>query len=309
MMEPFTEEEKRLLLAEIIKNSQLDVKILGRFIKSNRIEPNWMQMQLPAGRPMADCMRAVDGLDIKPRGRKRKVTYKEEPDSQSGKEAASTSSQELPPLPRPSVPSRHVPILPRPSSTESRESPSSQPTAPLPKRKRGRPLYAGREAVGHQPAILRHIAPKPSEEPRREQPRQLQPANGPAPRAILPKVYREVPHQGAIPPSSQVPHVQQPNVGPAATSYYPPISTNPRPAVARRNARRQLLGLENGLQGPMIQRLAEPSPLRPRSLSGVQRVTTDDASSGFRLQPRADDRATAGKSRRTRASSERSSSK
>lgn len=67
MMEPFTEEEKvcyhpswclgianivflkRLLLAEIIKNSQLDVKILGRFIKSNRIDPNWMRMQLPAG--------------------------------------------------------------------------------------------------------------------------------------------------------------------------------------------------------------------------------------------------------------------
>ncbi|KAJ4192140.1 hypothetical protein NW755_004271 [Fusarium falciforme] len=92
-MEPFTEEEKRLLLAEIIKNSQLDVKILGRFIKSNRIEPNWMRMQLPGGRPMVDCMRAVDGLDIKPRGRKRKVTYKEEPDSQSGKEAASTTNR------------------------------------------------------------------------------------------------------------------------------------------------------------------------------------------------------------------------
>lgn len=197
---------------------------------------------------MADCMRAVDGLDIKPRGRKRKVTYKEEPDSQSGKEAASTSSQELPPLPRPSVPSRHVPILPRPSSTESRESPSSQPPAPLPKRKRGRPMYSGREASGHQPALLRHIAPKPSDELRREQPRQLQPANGPAPRAILPKVYREGPYQGAVPPSSQVPHAQQLGVGPAATSYYPPISTNPRPAVARRNARRQLLGLENGIQ-------------------------------------------------------------
>ncbi|KAJ4254633.1 hypothetical protein NW757_004966 [Fusarium falciforme] len=130
-MEPFTEEEK----------------------------PNWMRMQLPGGRPMVDCMRAVDGLDIKPRGRKRKVTYKEEPDSQSGKEAASTSSQELPPLPRPSVPSRHVPILPRPSSTESRESPSSQPTAPLPKRKRGRPLYA--DSCNRQTALpLAQFSPK-----------------------------------------------------------------------------------------------------------------------------------------------------
>ncbi|KAL2680916.1 hypothetical protein Neosp_008519 [[Neocosmospora] mangrovei] len=308
-MEPFTEEEKRLLLAEIIKNSQLDVKILGRFIKSNRIDPNWMRMQLPAGRHMTDCMRAVDGLDIKPRGRKRKVTYKEEPDSQSGKEAASTSSQELPPLPRPAIPSRHVPILPRPSSTESRLSPSSQPPAPPPKRKRGRPMYSGREASGHQPALLRHIAPKPSDELRREQPRQLQPANGPAPRAILPKVYRDGPYQGAAPPSSQVTYTQQPGGGPAVTSYYPPISTNPRPAVARRNARRQLLGLENGIPGPPIQRLPEPSPLRPQSLGGVQRVTTEDASSGFRLQPRGDDRATAGKSRRSRASSERSRSK
>ncbi|KAM0436048.1 hypothetical protein ACHAPT_002940 [Fusarium lateritium] len=147
-MEPFTEDEKRLLLAEIIKNSQLDVKILGRFIKSNRIEPNWMQMSLPAGRPMAQCMRAVDGLDIKPRGRKRKVTYKEDPDSQSSKEPPSSSSQELPPLPRPSIASKHVPILPRPSSSGSLESPLSQPAAPLPKRKRGRPLYAGREVSG-----------------------------------------------------------------------------------------------------------------------------------------------------------------
>ncbi|RSL46457.1 hypothetical protein CEP53_010318 [Fusarium sp. AF-6] len=308
-MEPLTEEEKRLLLAEIIKNSQLDVKILGRFIKSNRIEPNWMRMQLPAGRPMADCMRAVDGLDIKPRGRKRKVTYKEEPDSQSSKEAPSSSSQDLPPLPRPSGPSRHVPILPRPSSTEPHEPPSSQSTAPQPKRKRGRPLYAGREAAGHQPVLLRNIAPKPSEEPRREPPRQLQPTNGPAPRAILPKAYREVPHQGAVPPSSQVPPVQHRNVGPATTSYYPPISTHPRPAVARRNARRQLLGIENGLQGPVIQRLAEPSPLRPRSLSGVPRMSTEDASPGFRLQPRGDDRPPAGKSRLSRASSERPSSK
>ncbi|KAJ4307875.1 hypothetical protein N0V84_012439 [Fusarium piperis] len=308
-MEPFTEEEKRLLLAEIIKNSQLDVKILGRFIKSNRIEPNWMQMQLPAGRSMAQCMRAVDGLDIKPRGRKRKVTYKEEPDSQSSREAPSSSSQELPPLPRPSVPSKHVPILPRPSSTGSLESPLSQPTEPLPKKKRGRPVYAGREVAGYQPIIPRPIAPKPSEEPRREHPRYLQPANGPAPRTILPKVHREVAHQGAIPPSSQAPRAQQPGVGPVATSYYSPISTNPRPAVARRNARRQLLGLEDGLQGPMIQRLAEPSPLRPRSLSGVPRATTEDASPSFRLQPRGDDRTATRKSRLSRASSERPSSK
>lgn len=197
---------------------------------------------------MALCMRAVDGLDIKPRGRKRKVTYKEEPDSQSGKEAPSSSSQELPPLPRHSVPSKHVPILPRPSSTGSFESPLSQPTEPLPKKKRGRPLYAGREVAGYQPVIPRPIAPKPSEDLRREVHRHLQPANGPAPRAILPKLYREVPHQGAVPPSSQAPRAQQLGVGPVATSYYPPISTNPRPAVARRNARRQLLGLENGLE-------------------------------------------------------------
>lgn len=38
------------MLAEIIKNSKLDIGSLAAFIRSNQIEPDWMTMQVPYGK-------------------------------------------------------------------------------------------------------------------------------------------------------------------------------------------------------------------------------------------------------------------
>ncbi|KAK2064508.1 hypothetical protein LY76DRAFT_612143 [Colletotrichum caudatum] len=56
----FTEEEKRFILAEAIKTSNLDVSLLSGFLKIHRVEPDWLKMQLPSGRTMEQCL-AVTG--------------------------------------------------------------------------------------------------------------------------------------------------------------------------------------------------------------------------------------------------------
>ncbi|GKT53448.1 hypothetical protein ColTof4_05630 [Colletotrichum tofieldiae] len=44
----FTEEEKRFILAEVIKTSDLDVGLLVGFLNTHNIEPDWLKMQLPS---------------------------------------------------------------------------------------------------------------------------------------------------------------------------------------------------------------------------------------------------------------------
>ncbi|EFQ28582.1 uncharacterized protein GLRG_03726 [Colletotrichum graminicola M1.001] len=56
----FTEEEKRFILAEAIKTSNLDVGLLAGFLKTHKVEPDWLKMQLPSGRTMEQCL-AVTG--------------------------------------------------------------------------------------------------------------------------------------------------------------------------------------------------------------------------------------------------------
>ena len=50
-MEPFTENEQRFVLAEIIKTSQIDVRSLVGFIKSQNVDADWRNMQIPHGQP------------------------------------------------------------------------------------------------------------------------------------------------------------------------------------------------------------------------------------------------------------------
>ncbi|KAI1815293.1 hypothetical protein GGS20DRAFT_584655 [Poronia punctata] len=58
----FSDDEKRFVLGEIIKVSTIDVLTVVDFIKSHKIEPNWMLMQLPGGRNMQQCVGAVDNM-------------------------------------------------------------------------------------------------------------------------------------------------------------------------------------------------------------------------------------------------------
>ncbi|KAB5570360.1 hypothetical protein GE09DRAFT_705607 [Coniochaeta sp. 2T2.1] len=56
----FTDAEKRFVLAEMIKVSHMDVGTLVDFVKYHDIAPDWMEMQLPGGRNIRQCLRAAE---------------------------------------------------------------------------------------------------------------------------------------------------------------------------------------------------------------------------------------------------------
>ncbi|KAI8252930.1 hypothetical protein K4K58_007583 [Colletotrichum sp. SAR11_239] len=62
MAYPFSEEEKRLILAEVIKTSNLDLGHLVGFLKLHKTEPNWLKMQLPPGRTMEQCIQVTEQM-------------------------------------------------------------------------------------------------------------------------------------------------------------------------------------------------------------------------------------------------------
>ncbi|KAK4165378.1 hypothetical protein QBC43DRAFT_208858, partial [Cladorrhinum sp. PSN259] len=53
---------QRFVLAEMIKASQMDVGVLVEFIESQKIQPDWLSMQLPGGRNMHQCLRAAETM-------------------------------------------------------------------------------------------------------------------------------------------------------------------------------------------------------------------------------------------------------
>ncbi|KAI3400957.1 hypothetical protein diail_1165 [Diaporthe ilicicola] len=61
-MDAFTEDEKRFVLAEYIKASQVETTQLVEFIKMYNLHADWFAMQLPGGRNMHQCMRAASQL-------------------------------------------------------------------------------------------------------------------------------------------------------------------------------------------------------------------------------------------------------
>ncbi|KAI1768787.1 hypothetical protein GGR53DRAFT_352905 [Hypoxylon sp. FL1150] len=58
----FSDDEKRFVLGEMIKVSNVDISVLVEFIRAHRVEPNWMSMQLPGGRNMKQCHGAVESM-------------------------------------------------------------------------------------------------------------------------------------------------------------------------------------------------------------------------------------------------------
>ncbi|KUI59562.1 hypothetical protein VP1G_06795 [Cytospora mali] len=180
MMDAFTEDEKRFVLAEYIKASQVGTEQLVEFIKSYNLQADWFSMQLPGGRNMHQCMRAASNmLDIElqfpslPNLEPRKRKSVNDLNEQGPKRVASMTPIQYQPRPLSSHPQAHPPqhpqpqlqqalnasraIQPRPSADATTEgyrvfqskSPSngysvfqSNPTV----RKRGRPSKAEKEA-------------------------------------------------------------------------------------------------------------------------------------------------------------------
>nr|XP_036584712.1 uncharacterized protein CTRU02_05194 [Colletotrichum truncatum]KAF6794362.1 hypothetical protein CTRU02_05194 [Colletotrichum truncatum] len=192
----FTEGEKRFILAEAIKTSNLDVGHMVEFLKSYHIEPDWLKMQLPSGRTMEQCIQATEQMfqgpmrvpDLK---RKSMSDLLEQPP----KRLAVASPMEPPaqlPLPSPlgsapqssaaySNPMSVHSILPAPTQLHNTQlaniqprpissgtevgiksngysSPNQPPAAPPPPRKRGRPSRADK-ARQLRPLLPQHLTP------------------------------------------------------------------------------------------------------------------------------------------------------
>ncbi|KAF4446018.1 hypothetical protein F53441_10296 [Fusarium austroafricanum] len=157
-MKPFNDREKRHLLAEMIKHSQIDVRILASLVLSRQVEPNWMQMQLPNGRNMDQCMQTAQSMDIGQRGTKRKASE----EGPSNNNVQPYSPQQLPPLAQsPTTQSSLANIQRQPAMPPDPQSQQSEQSEQPPKKKKGRPAYAGRDVTSHRPFPPRLIAPRP----------------------------------------------------------------------------------------------------------------------------------------------------
>ncbi|KAK4232091.1 hypothetical protein QBC38DRAFT_145280 [Podospora fimiseda] len=157
MESSFTDVEKRFVLAEMIKASHMDVGVLVDFIESQKIQPDWLSMQLPGGRNMHQCLRAAETMFrnpmpppvISPLKRKSFGDISDITDHVSKRQAVASPGEApphfgVPPLfpsqvshpPRPNG----APSLP-PVQTASAPHPPAPATTPWPgpPRKRGRP--------------------------------------------------------------------------------------------------------------------------------------------------------------------------
>ncbi|TGO57033.1 hypothetical protein BCON_0070g00050 [Botryotinia convoluta] len=59
---PFTEQEQRFLLAEVIKTSSIPPEKLLAILNESNVSPNWMLMQVPQGRNLASCIHTFDSI-------------------------------------------------------------------------------------------------------------------------------------------------------------------------------------------------------------------------------------------------------
>ncbi|OAQ68099.1 hypothetical protein VFPPC_13619 [Pochonia chlamydosporia 170] len=162
----FTRDEKRFVLAEIIKSSTVDIDNLLAFIVANHVNPDWMSMQLPLveGRNMNQCMKVIESMGGPTSSPKRPSTSSQGElgsrgtNSSVAGDTTGSSAQHLSP-PMVNVP---VAILPRPANRPDHgpvATPPTPPSATRPK-KRGRPSRADKAKRDLRPNLPPRIAPR-----------------------------------------------------------------------------------------------------------------------------------------------------
>ncbi|KAF5230040.1 hypothetical protein FAUST_10020 [Fusarium austroamericanum] len=163
-MEPFNEHEKRQLLTEIIKHSQIDNHQLYRFIGGSSVAPNWFHLALPNGRTLAQCQMtlATMGKEVSAQGIKRKAPG-DGPSNEAGNGVQTPGSQE-PEVQAQSgtVQSSHMSVQHQSAMPMNQQQYQYQ-SGPPPKKK-GRPAYSGRNAMGQRPFNPRLLAPMPGQQ-------------------------------------------------------------------------------------------------------------------------------------------------
>ncbi|KAK3692904.1 hypothetical protein B0T22DRAFT_30480 [Podospora appendiculata] len=172
MESSFTDVERRFVLAEMIKVSQMDVGTLVEFIRHHdiQISPNWLQMQLPGGRNMNQCLRAAEAMfntpipapAISPLKRRSVGDLNEHV---SKKQAVASPGEASSPYAMPRNFSMQLPsIQPRPNGYPPMNPPVPAPAPTVvPARRRGRPPKAETMARQNTSQIIQYqpISPAP----------------------------------------------------------------------------------------------------------------------------------------------------
>ncbi|KAH8123990.1 hypothetical protein FP744_10003215 [Trichoderma asperellum] len=190
MAASFSLDEKRFVLAEMIKCSSVDVDMLIRFVESNVSDPNWMIMQIPPGRNLEQCMQVANRSPTAPNHRS--AMSQNDHLANSGMNhprqiAPRTSPGGQTPGVMPMSPVNMAPWPPADVAEDRRAPPYEAPNAPAP-RKRGRPSRVDRNTA--VPPRLANIAPRPP-----------QPVPGSnTPRPILPAIQRQADTRSSQPP-------------------------------------------------------------------------------------------------------------
>ncbi|TWU72592.1 hypothetical protein ED733_003067 [Metarhizium rileyi] len=157
----FTSDEKRFVLAEIIKSSTVNIDILLTFINTNQVDPDWMSMQLPLGRNMNQCMQVVEQMGG-PASKRPSTSSQDAPalkaaNSGVASDMATFSAVHL----LPSASNVPVPILPRPSNVLDQAQVDTLPTQSTTQpKKRGRPSRADKAKKDLRPNLPPHLAPR-----------------------------------------------------------------------------------------------------------------------------------------------------
>ncbi|KAL2127425.1 hypothetical protein VTI74DRAFT_10753 [Chaetomium olivicolor] len=273
----FNDFEKRFILGEMLKVSDLDVGLLVDFIKSHGIKPDWMHMQLPGGRNLSQCLHAAEIMFnahmpppvISPLKRK---SLGDLPDYASKRRAVESPGDVSPrglPLSANFQPSggAQVSIQPRPNGYPSAPlapSPtvSTTPYNPIPPaRRRGRPPKAA------QPAWQVSTGPK-----------SIAPSPAPASQPLSPGLMHSA-HQtsGYLPPDPKVRKKALPEIAPRPAQGPPSGEPAVRsPAVPggpeyqnwrEETSRREYYHLQSGEPAARERPASTYAPILPRPLS------------------------------------------
>ncbi|KAL6860902.1 hypothetical protein J3F83DRAFT_306682 [Trichoderma novae-zelandiae] len=234
MATSFSLEEKRFVLAEMIKCSTVDIERLARFVESNALDPKWITMQIPSGRNLEQCMQFADSLSTAP-GYRSAMSQNDHLTNSGMNHARQMAPRMSPggqtPVAMPTSPGLMSPWQ-HPDGVEDRRVLSHEAPGDQAPKKRGRPPRVDRKTAA--PPRLANIAPKPPP---------LSPGPN-TPRTILPATPRQVDAQNPQPPPAvrALPPLDSPPArkkrrtatGAASVSTSPPLppASAPPPAPA-----------------------------------------------------------------------------
>ncbi|PTB67840.1 hypothetical protein BBK36DRAFT_18265 [Trichoderma citrinoviride] len=238
MATSFSLEEKRFVLAEMIKCSTVDIERLARFVEVNVLDPKWITMQIPSGRNLEQCMQVADSLSSAP-GYRSAMSQNDHLTGSSMNHARQMAPRMSPggqtPGAMPTSPGLMSPWQQHPDGVEDRRVHALEaPPGDQAPKKRGRPPRVDRKTAA--PPRLANIAPKPPP---------LSPGPN-TPRTILPATPRQAeaqnpqpqPSARALPPLDSPPARKKRRTATGATSVTtsPPLPPASAPAPAPASA-------------------------------------------------------------------------